>query len=237
MPSTKKLIVLGVFLLAVASYFWFDLGRFLSLEGLQAGQQELASFVADNWLLSVGGFFVIYVAVTALSIPGATVMTLAAGAVFGLLTGTVLVSFASTIGATLAFLLARFLLRDYVEQKFSGAANKVNAGVASEGGYYLFGLRLVPLFPFFVINLVMGVTRLRAMTFYWVSQLGMLPGTLVYVNAGTQLARIENTSDILSPALIGSFVLLGLFPLLAKKLLQFSTWGRTEVLRQTEKPQ
>ncbi len=220
MPNAKKLIVLTVVVLAVVSFFVFDLGRFLSLEALRAGQQELEAFVAENWLLSFSGFFVIYVAVTALSIPGAAVMTLAAGAVFGLLTGTVLVSFASTIGATLAFLLARFLLRDYVEEKFASSADKVNSGVTREGGYYLFSLRLVPLFPFFVINLVMGLTRLRAATFYWVSQLGMLPGTLVYVNAGTQLARIENTSDILSPALIGSFVLLGLFPLLAKKTLE-----------------
>ena len=201
-------------------FFWLDLGRFLSLEALQAGQQELDAFVRENFLLALGGFFVVYVAVTALSIPGAAVMTLAAGAVFGLVTGTLLVSFASSLGATLAFLLSRFLLQDYVESKFGPTAEKINKGVDAEGGYYLFTLRLVPLFPFFVINLAMGLTRMKTLTFYWVSQLGMLAGTVVYVNAGTQLARIENTGDILSPALIGSFVLLGIFPLLAKKALE-----------------
>jgi uncharacterized membrane protein YdjX (TVP38/TMEM64 family) len=172
-------------------------------------------------VFAIGGFFALYVLITALSIPGAAIMTLAAGAVFGLLMGTVIVSFASSLGATLAFLISRFLLRDYVERKFGPTAERLNRGVQTEGAYYLFTLRLVPLFPFFAINLAMGLTRLPTLTFYWVSQLGMLAGTVVYVNAGTQLGQIEATADILSPGLIGSFVLLGLFPLLAKKSVEF----------------
>jgi uncharacterized membrane protein YdjX (TVP38/TMEM64 family) len=217
----KRLLVITVIAVAVTLFLWFDLGRFLSLEVLRARHQEIAVFVADNQLLAVGGFFLLYVLITGLSIPGAAVMTLAAGAVFGLVTGTILVSFASSLGATLAFLLSRFLLRDYVERKFDRAAAKINRGVENEGAYYLFTLRLVPIFPFFVINLAMGLTRLKTVTFYWVSQLGMLAGTLVYVNAGTQLGQIETTADILSPTLIASFVLLGVFPLLAKKSVEF----------------
>ncbi len=220
-------MLLALVIVAIALFFWLDLARFLSLEALQASQQELSAFVADNQMLAVGGFFLIYVAVTALSIPGAAVMTLAAGAVFGLVVGTVLVSFASSIGATLAFLLSRFLLRDYVEQKFGATAEKINGGIDREGAYYLFTLRLVPLFPFFVINLAMGLTRLRAHTFYWVSQLGMLAGTVVYVNAGTQLGQIKSTGDILSPALLGSFALLGIFPLIAKKSVELLRRVRT----------
>jgi uncharacterized membrane protein YdjX (TVP38/TMEM64 family) len=224
----QKLAVAGIVAVAIAGFFWLDLGQYLSLEALRTSQQQIAGFVAAHQLSSMVGFFLLYVGVTALSIPGAAVMTLAAGAVFGLLTGTILVSFASSIGATLAFLLSRFLLRDYVEQRFGWATAKVNAGVEAEGGYYLFTLRLVPLFPFFVINLAMGLTRLKTSTFYWVSQAGMLAGTVVYVNAGTQLARIQNTGDILSPALIGSFVLLGIFPLLAKKSLEVLRRVRTD---------
>lgn len=227
--NKKKILIFLLAATLVGLYFWLDLGQFFSLQALQAGQQNLNAFVGDNFALAVSGFFVIYVAVTALSIPGAAIMTLAAGAVFGLVVGTLLVSFASSIGATLAFLLSRFLLRDYVESRFGSTAGKINQGVEAEGGYYLFTLRLVPLFPFFVINLAMGLTRMKTLTFYWVSQLGMLAGTVVFVNAGTQLARIENTGDILSPMLIGSFVLLGIFPLLAKKAL--------ELFRRVRKPQ
>lgn len=222
MPSKARLILAALIAIAIGLFFWLDLGRYLSLDALRAEHAALQAFVTANELSAAAGFFLLYVAVTALSIPGAAVMTLAAGAVFGLLKGTLLVSFASSVGATLAFLLARFLLRDWVERRFAWATDKINAGVTREGGYYLFSLRLVPLFPFFVINLVMGLTRLRSWTFYWVSQLGMLPGTLVYVNAGTQLGQIEEAGDILSPALIGSFVLLGLFPLLAKKSLEIA---------------
>jgi len=223
----KKLLLIAIVAIAVGLFFWFDLGRFLSLEVLRASQQDIAGFVTDNAVLAIGGFFVLYVLITGLSIPGAAIMTLAAGAVFGLVIGTILVSFASSLGATLAFLLSRYLLRDYVDQKFAGTSQKINQGIENEGAYYLFTLRLVPLFPFFVINLAMGLTRLKTLTFYWVSQLGMLAGTVVYVNAGTQLAQLESTSDILSPGLIGSFVLLGVFPLLAKKSVELIRRVRT----------
>ena len=211
----KKILVVAIIAIVIGLFFWLDLGRFLSLDALQARQQEFAAFVASSPAVAIGGFFALYVLITALSIPGAAVMTLAAGAAFGLLVGTVLVSFASSLGATLAFLLSRFLLRDYVEQKFQGASDKINRGIEEEGAYYLFTLRLVPMFPFFVFNLVLGLTRLKSLTFYWVSQLGMLGGTVVYVNAGTQLGQIKSTADILSPGLLASFVLLGLFPLLS----------------------
>ena len=225
--NKQKILLAALLLIVVGLYFWLDLGRFMSLEALREGQQQIVAFVADNALLAGAGFFGIYVAVTALSIPGAAIMTLAAGAVFGLAAGTVLVSFASSLGATLAFLLSRYLLRDWVEGKFAAAAEKINRGVDTEGGYYLFTLRLVPLFPFFVINLAMGLTRMKTWTFYWVSQLGMFAGTIVYVNAGTQLGRIESTGDILSPALLGSFALLGVFPLLAKKSVELFRRART----------
>ena len=214
-----KLVVLVLIAIAVGAAFWFDLGQYLNLAYLKSQQQAFQNaFAANPWL--VGGiFFLIYVTVTALSLPGAAVMTLAAGALFGLAWGVVIVSFASTIGATLAFLVARFLLRDTVQRRFGDKLKAINDGVRREGGLYLFTLRLVPLFPFFLINLVMALTPMRAFTFFWVSQVGMLAGTVVYVNAGTQLGRIDSLSGLLSPALIGSFVLLGLFPLIAKRVL------------------
>jgi dihydrolipoamide dehydrogenase len=217
--SKTRLIIAFAFITILGSVFFFDLDRYLTLEFFNARQAEINNFVAINFGMAVIGYFLIYVAATALNIPGAAIMTLIAGAIFGLTTGTIIVSFASSIGATLAFILSRFLLREYVESRFGMLTEKVNRGVNKEGAYYLFTLRLVPLFPFFAINMVMGLTRLRAKTFYWVSQLGMLPGTVVYVNAGTQLGQVESTGDILSPVLLGSFVLLGIFPLLAKNIL------------------
>jgi pyruvate/2-oxoglutarate dehydrogenase complex dihydrolipoamide dehydrogenase (E3) component/uncharacterized membrane protein YdjX (TVP38/TMEM64 family) len=217
--SKKKLLIFAALVGSVAAYFAFDLGRFLSLEYLQSRQADLAALATERpWQVS-GIFIAAYVAVTALSLPGAAIMTLAAGAIFGLVAGTVIVSFASSIGATLAFLTARYLLRDSVQSRFGTRLADIDKGVAREGAFYLFTLRLVPLVPFFVINLLMGLTTMRAWTFYWVSQVGMLAGTVVYVNAGTQLAKIESLRGILSPALVGSFVLLGLFPLLAKKIV------------------
>ncbi len=211
------------FLLALAGllalFFAFDLGRFLSLAAIQNRQAELQAWRAAQPLVAGALFFAGYVAVTALSLPGAAVMTLAAGALFGLGWGTLIVSFASSIGATLAFLAARWLLGSWVQSRFGDRLAALNAGIAREGGFYLFTLRLVPVLPFFVINLAMGVTALRTWTFYWVSQIGMLAGTLVYVNAGTQLARIDSLSGIVSPGVLGSLVLLGVFPLVAKKLV------------------
>lgn len=218
MKNGKLVIALAMAVL-IAAYFAFDAGRFANLDYLKSQQAAIEAYRANQPLLLAGLFFLIYVAVTALSLPGAAIMTLAVGAVFGLWWGTLLVSFASSIGATLAFLVSRYLLRDWVQGRFGDKLKAINQGIEREGGFYLFSLRLVPAFPFFVINLVMGLTPLRTPTFYWVSQLGMLAGTVVYVNAGTQLANIESLSGILSPGLIGSFVLLGIFPLAAKKTL------------------
>ncbi len=211
------LLILLALLLGV--YFALDLGRFLSLEAIKSSQADLQAWRAEQPLRAGLLFFTGYVIVTALSLPGAAVMTLAAGALFGLGWGTLIVSFASSIGATLAFLAARWMLRDWVQSRFGERLATLDAGIAREGGFYLFTLRLVPVLPFFVINLAMGVTALRTWTFYWVSQIGMLAGTLVYVNAGTQLARIDTLSGIVSPGVLGSLVLLGVFPLLSKKII------------------
>jgi pyruvate/2-oxoglutarate dehydrogenase complex dihydrolipoamide dehydrogenase (E3) component/uncharacterized membrane protein YdjX (TVP38/TMEM64 family) len=218
LPLRKVLLVI-VIAAVVLLYFALDLGRYFSLDAFKAQQAAIENWRAAQPLMAALIFFLAYVAVTGLSLPGAAVMTLVAGAIFGLLWGTVLVSFASSIGATLAFLASRFLLRDWVQNRFGERLRAINEGVAREGGFYLFTLRLVPAFPFFMINLVMGLTPMRAWTFYWVSQVGMLAGTLVFVNAGTQLAGISSLSGILSPALIGSFALLGIFPLIAKKIV------------------
>ena len=216
--SLRKLLLLVLVAVAAGLYFSLDLGRYLSLDTLKAQQAAIETYRQAHPWLAAGIFFLVYVAVTALSLPGAAVMTLAGGAVFGLLWGTVLVSFASSIGATLAFLTSRFLLRDWVAQRFGARLQAIDAGIRRDGGFYLFTLRLVPVFPFFMINLLMGLTPMPAATFYWVSQVGMLAGTLVYVNAGTQLAGITSLAGILSPALIASFALLGIFPLLASKI-------------------
>ncbi|MDA8257619.1 MAG: FAD-dependent oxidoreductase [Betaproteobacteria bacterium] len=215
--SLRKLLVLVIVAIVVALYFALDLDRWFNLDALKDRQAAIESYrLAHPWL-AAWIFLAIYVTVTALSLPGATVMTLAGGAIFGLLWGTLLVSFASSLGATLAFLASRFLLRDWVAARFGRRLQAIDDGIRREGGFYLFTLRLVPVFPFFMINLLMGLTPLRTATFYWVSQLGMLAGTLVYVNAGTQLAAIDSLSAILSPGLIASFTLLGIFPLIAKK--------------------
>ncbi len=205
----------------IAAFFVFDLGRFFTLEYAQSQRENFLNFYAEHQLLAITLYFTIYVIVTALSLPGAAIMTLVGGGIFGLLIGTIVVSFASTIGATLAFLVSRFLLRDYVQQRFAEKLHAINQGIEKEGAFYLFTLRLIPIFPFFVINLVMGLTPLKTRQFFVVSQIGMLAGTIVYVNAGSQLASITSVGDILSPSLLFSFVLLGVFPLIAKKLVEF----------------
>ncbi|HYJ81334.1 MAG TPA: FAD-dependent oxidoreductase [Allosphingosinicella sp.] len=229
-----RILLLLLIALAVGAFFVLDLGAWLTLANLKARQADLAAFVAANPLAAVAGFFGLYVAVTALSLPGAAIMTLAAGAIFGLWEGTLIVSFASTIGASLAFLSSRYLLRDWVKARFGGRVEAIDRGIARDGAFYLLTLRLIPAFPFFLINLAMGLTAMRLVTFALVSQVGMLPGTIVYVNAGTRLAAVGSTSDILSPALIGSFVLLGLFPLLAKALV--GGWKRRRVYRGWRRP-
>ncbi|MBF6989461.1 TVP38/TMEM64 family protein [Cupriavidus sp. IK-TO18] len=208
---TRVLIVVTVVAL-LAAYVGFDLGRYLNLSQLKAGQAAWQAYYAAHPAVAMSGYFLLYVAVTALSLPGAAIMTLAGGAIFGLWGGTLLVSFASTIGATLAFLASRYVFRDAVQHRFGDRLAAINAGLAKDGAFYLFALRLVPLVPFFTINLAMGLTPIKTSTFYWVSQVGMLAGTVVYVNAGTQLAGISSIADILSPALLGSFALIGALP-------------------------
>ena len=215
----KKAILVLVLLSAIAAYFIFDLGQILSLENFKASQADIVAAKDANPVLYIAGFFILYVAVTGLSIPGAAIMSLVAGALFGVVIGTIIVSFASTIGATLAFLSARFVLRDWVQGKFGERLRAIDDGLEKDGAFYLFTLRLIPVFPFFVINLLMGLTRIKTRTFFWVSQLGMLPATVVFVNAGTQISRIESTAGLLSPALIASFVALALFPWVAKGIV------------------
>jgi pyruvate/2-oxoglutarate dehydrogenase complex dihydrolipoamide dehydrogenase (E3) component/uncharacterized membrane protein YdjX (TVP38/TMEM64 family) len=206
----------AVALVVIWAWQHFGLGSLLTLDHLKASRDTLQAQVQAQPLLTAALFFAIYVAAAALSIPGAVILTLAAGALFGLGWGLLIVSFASSVGALLAFLVARYLLRDAIQSRFGKALAPINEGVNKDGTFYLLTLRLVPVFPFWLINLLMGLTPMRAARFYAVSQIGMLAGTAVYVNAGTQLAAIQSPGDILSPGLLGSFVLLGLFPLLAK---------------------
>ena len=215
----KKAILAFILVAAIAAYFVFDLGQILSLDNFKASQADIVAAKDANPFLYITGFFILYVAVTGLSIPGAAIMSLVAGALFGVVLGTIIVSFASTIGATLAFLSARFVLRDWVQDKFGERLRAIDDGLEKDGAFYLFTLRLIPVFPFFVINLLMGLTRIKTRTFFWVSQLGMLPATVVFVNAGTQISRIDSTAGLLSPMLIASFAALALFPWVAKGIV------------------
>lgn len=231
--TKTRILVLAAIVVLIAVFFALDLGRYFSLGYFKSQQAAIDAFYQANPLKTAALFFATYVAVTGLSLPGAAIMTLAAGAIFGLAWGTVIVSFASSLGATLAFLTSRFVLRDSIQMRFGDKLAAINAGVAKDGPFYLFTLRLVPAFPFFVINLVMGLTPLGTWTFYWVSQIGMLAGTIVYVNAGTEIAKIESLRGILSPGLIISFTLLGIFPLIAKWIVNlikarrvYAKWNR-----------
>jgi uncharacterized membrane protein YdjX (TVP38/TMEM64 family) len=215
----KKAVLALVLIGAIAAYFIFDLGQYLSLENFKASQADIVAAKDANPALYIAGFFLLYVAVTGLSIPGAAIMTLVAGALFGVVVGTLIVSFASTMGATLAFLSSRYVLRDWVQGKFGERLRAVDGGLEKDGAFYLFTLRLIPVFPFFVINLLMGLTRIKTGTFFWVSQIGMLPATIVFVNAGTQISRIESTAGLMSPTLIASFVALAFFPWAAKGIV------------------
>jgi pyruvate/2-oxoglutarate dehydrogenase complex dihydrolipoamide dehydrogenase (E3) component/uncharacterized membrane protein YdjX (TVP38/TMEM64 family) len=213
-------LLLGI-ALVVALFFIFDLQRFLTLESIKARQHDFENFYKGHTAVTIMIYMVVYILVTAMSLPGAAVMSLAGGALFGLVTGTIMVSFASTIGATLAFLLSRFLFRDTIQKKFGDKLASINRGIERDGNFYLFTLRLVPVFPFFIINVVMGLTPIKTLSFYLVSQIGMLPGTIVYLNAGTQLGKLESAAGILSPAIIFSFALLGIFPLVARKIVDY----------------
>ncbi len=217
----KKLLLVLVLVTLVTAFFMLDLHHYLTINALQASLSQFEAWQADSPFLVIAAFFAFYVLVTALSLPGAAVMTLAAGALFGLVQGSLIVSFASSIGATLAFLVSRYLLHDAIQSRFANRLKFINEGIEKDGAFYLFTLRMVPLFPFFVINLLMGLTPIRAVRFYWVSQVGMLAGTVVYVNAGMQLAQISDPSDIFSKATLASFALLGVFPLIAKFFVRF----------------
>ena len=215
----KRLLIIAALAALVAAYFFFGLGDYLTVEGIKQVAGDVGAYYERNPAQVIAGFFLVYVAVAAASLPGAAVMTLAAGALFGVLVGTIIVSFASTLGATLAFLASRYVLRDGIEARFGERLRTVNQGLERDGAFYLFTIRMIPLFPFFVVNLVMGLTRIGTWTFAWVSQIGMLLGTIVYVNAGTQLARIDSLSGIASPAVLASFALLGIAPWFAKAII------------------
>ena len=217
----SKVFVVALVAMLAGAFFYFDFGQYFSLEYVKSQQAELDLLVQEDPVTSAMTFFAIYIAVTALSLPGAAIMTLAAGAIFGVAWGLLIVSFASTIGATLAMLVSRFVLREQVMRSFGDKLKAIDKGIEKDGAFYLFTLRLVPAFPFFAINLLMGLTKISIPVFFVVSQIGMLAGTLVFINAGTQLSQIESLSGILSPTLIGSFVLLGIFPLLAKKIIEY----------------
>ncbi len=218
MSRSKSIVILAVIAL-VAAYFAFDLGQYLSLDYFKQRQADFAALYAQQPLLVIGAYALLYVIVFALALPVGAVMTLAGGALFGVWVGAVVVSFASSIGAALAFLASRYVLADSVRARFGARLAEVDKGIVKDGAFYLFTLRLIPAIPPAAINLLFGLTKMRTWTFYWVSQLGMLAGTIVYVNAGTQLGKLESLKGILSPGLIGSFVLLGLFPLIAKKIV------------------
>lgn len=220
MAQLRIILLIGIAII-FGAFFYLDLQQLLTLDSLKSQHENILHYRNSHPVFAAVIFGLIYIAVTGLSLPGATLLTLAGGAVFGFLWGSLIVSFASSIGATLAFLAARFLFRDLVNAKFTHQLKEIEVGFAKDGAFYLFSLRLVPLIPFFVINLLMGLTSIKAWTFYWVSQLGMFAGTLVYVNAGTQLNRIDSLSNILSPVLVGSFALLGIFPLITKKLVEY----------------
>jgi uncharacterized membrane protein YdjX (TVP38/TMEM64 family) len=221
------LIIIAGFIIAVKA---FGLDQYLTLSYLKGSLDTLKALYEDNKFMVLTGYFFIYVLTTSLSLPGASPLGLAGGALFGFWTATIVVSFASTIGATLSCVVSRFLLRDWIQNKFGDRVKKVNEGIEKEGAFYLFTLRLIPLFPFWLINLAMGLTKMSLFTFYWVSQIGMLPGTMVFVNAGKELAKIESVNGIFSPGLIISFALIGIFPIVVKKLI---AWYRSRMRKAT----
>ncbi len=217
--TKKKLLIITAVITLIAVFNILNLGQYLNLSYLKESQAALSNYYHEHQLLTIVVYMLIYISAAALSLPGAAILTLAGGALFGLFIGTVVISFASTIGASLACIVSRYLLQGWVQAKFGDKLQKINDGMEKEGSFYLFTLRLVPVFPFFIINLVMGLTKIPIKNFYWVSQIGMLPATFVYVNAGQELGKIDSLSGILSPGLLFSFVLLGIFPLAAKKIV------------------
>ncbi|MFP4136877.1 MAG: FAD-dependent oxidoreductase [Halomonas sp.] len=232
--TRPRLLLLGLIAALIVLYYLSGADEALTLANLQAEQARFQAWLAAEPVTVVGGFFVIYVVMAALSLPGATLLTVLGGALFGFGWGLLIISFSSALGATLAALIARTLARTPLERRFAPQLDRINAGIRREGAFYLFTLRLIPLFPFFVINLVMGLTRMRLTTFYWVSQLGMLPGTAVFVNAGRELGNLESLSGILSPGLIASFALIGFFPWGARGLVALAR--RRRLARRYERP-
>ncbi len=217
----KKIVILVIVISLIVAFKVFNLGQYLTLSYLKESLDKFNDLYEKHRALVIAGYFIIYVLTTSLSLPGASPLGIVGGALFGFWVATLVVSFASTIGATLACFVSRFLLRDWVQSKFSDKIAKVNEGIEKEGAFYLFTLRLIPIFPFWMINLVMGLTKMPLSRFYWISQIGMLPGTMVYVNAGKELAKIESIKGIFSSILIISFALLGIFPIAVKKLVAF----------------
>ena len=215
-----KSFIIIFFLASIMVGFFFDFGQYLSFETIKEQHEKLILLIESNFIFYFILFFFIYIIVTAFALPFAAIKTVLAGALFGLIPGVILTSFASSIGSTFCFLMSRFVLRDFVQNKYSKYLDKINKGIKEDGIYYLFFLRLSPIFPFFIINLVFGLTKMKTMTFYIISQIGMLIGTVVFVNAGVQLSKISSMSDILSFNLILSFILIGLVPLIIKKLIQ-----------------
>jgi uncharacterized membrane protein YdjX (TVP38/TMEM64 family) len=229
MSQRRKYALGALMLLTLILLLAFQPHSILTLEKLKSARNDLQQSVDSAFFLSAGIYFVVYILSTAISIPGATVLSLAGGAVFGFPVALLIISFASTIGATLAFLLARYFFRDLVEQRSGDRLNRIHRGFEGEGAFYLFALRLVPAFPFFAINVLLGLTRIRAWTFYWVSQVGMLPGTMAYVYAGTELGQLQSLDDVLSPGMIGAFAILGVLPLISKRALARIRERRSDV--------
>ena len=217
----KKFILLGIIAAAIGAFFFFDLRQWLTLDQLKSQQAALEAYRGEHPILVAALYISTYIVVAALSLPGAAIMTLSGGAIFGVFWGTLFANISASIGATLAFLIARFVIGDWIQTKFGDRIESINKGIEQDGAFYLFSLRLVPLFPFFIINVVMGLTKIKTITFLWVSSVGMIAGAAVYANAGTQLAKLDSLSGIASPGLLLSFVLLGLFPLIARKSLAF----------------
>jgi uncharacterized membrane protein YdjX (TVP38/TMEM64 family) len=217
--TTTRIALLVLIACLIVAFWVFNLDRYLTLAHAKASMESLKAFHEGHPALVVAGYFALYVVFAALSLPGAVVLTVAGGSLLGLAAGTIVVSFASSLGATIACLVSRYILRTWVQNKLGRRIDRLNDGIKKEGAFYLFSLRLIPVFPFWMINLAMGLTRMPLRTFYWVSQLGMLPGTLVYVNAGRELAQIESVRGILSPGLIISFALIGILPIATKKSL------------------
>lgn len=235
--NIKKIIIVAAIITFIVAYKAFNLGQYLTLSYIKESQVKFQMLYTETPFIVIAVYMVIYILTTSLSLPGAAILTIAGGGLFGLLVGTVVVSFASTIGATLACFVSRFLLRDWVQKKFSDRIRKVNEGIEKEGAFYLFTLRLIPIFPFWMINIVMGLTKMPLYKFYIVSQLGMLPGTIVYVNAGKELAQIDSLKGILSPGLIISFALIGIFPITMKKILSLyrKKTGKMKITETAEK--